>query len=47
MEIVRLDAEADPLDVGGLLVTLDYRIRATGETARLDLAIALDGGGGA
>ncbi len=43
VEIVRLDAGADRQDPGRLVVTLEYRIRATGEQRVLDFDIRLDG----
>jgi phage baseplate assembly protein W len=43
IEIMRLDAGADPIDPAMLTVTLDYRTRATGEEQTLAFGVALDG----
>ncbi|PXA83616.1 hypothetical protein DMC47_43005 [Nostoc sp. 3335mG] len=43
IEILRLDAGADPIDPAMLTITLDYRTRATGEEQALDFALSLDG----
>lgn len=44
VDVVRLDAGADPEDPGRLAVTLEYRVRASGEERELTLGLALDGG---
>lgn len=46
VDIVHLDAGADPEDPGRLTVTLEYRVRASGEVRELVLTVALDGGTG-
>lgn len=43
VEIVRLDAGADPQEPGRLVVTLEYRVRATGEQNVLAFDVRLDG----
>ena len=43
VEIARLDAAADRHDPGRLVVTLQYRVRATGEQHELNFGIQLDG----
>lgn len=43
VEIVRLDAGADLQDPGRLVVTLEYRVRATGEQTVLAFDVRLDG----
>jgi phage baseplate assembly protein W len=43
IEIVRLDAGSDEGDPGRLLITLQYRLRATRELDRLDYAVQLTG----
>jgi phage baseplate assembly protein W len=44
-ELVRVDAGGDPLDAGRLVVSLAYRVRATGERHQLDFDVQLDGEG--
>jgi phage baseplate assembly protein W len=43
IEIVRLDAEADPSDPGRLVITLEYRLKASRELDRLTTAVQLTG----
>ena len=43
IEIVRLDAEADPGDPGRLVITLEYRLKASRELDRLTTAVQLTG----
>jgi phage baseplate assembly protein W len=43
IEIVRLDAEADPDDPGRLVITLEYRLKASRELDRLTTAVQLTG----
>ena len=43
IEILRLDAGADPIDPAMLTITLDYRTRATGEEQALVFGMSLDG----
>ena len=43
IEIVRLDAEADPNDPGRLVITLEYRLKASRELDRLTTAVQLTG----
>ena len=43
VEVVRLDAGANPDDPGRLDVALEYRVRATQETGQLTLAVDLTG----
>jgi Bacteriophage baseplate protein W len=42
VDVVRLDAEANPDDPGRLDVTLDYRIRASAEDGQLTISINLE-----
>ena len=44
VDVVRLDAGADAEHPGRLAVTLEYRVRASGEERELTLGLALDGG---
>ena len=46
VDVVRLDAGANPDDPGRLDVTLDYRLRASQEDGRLTITIDLTGEGG-
>ena len=43
IEIVRLDAEADPADPGRLVITLEYRLKASRELDRLTTTVPLTG----
>ena len=43
---LRVDASRDPGDPGRLYVTLEYRVRATGEEDRLAVRLDLEGGAG-
>jgi phage baseplate assembly protein W len=43
IEVVRLDAEADPDDPGRLVITLEYRLKASRELDRLTTAVQLTG----
>jgi len=42
---VRVDAVRNPESPGRLDVTLEYRVRSTGNEDRLSVQVALDGGG--
>lgn len=44
VEIVRLDAGQDAADAGMLMVSLDYRVRETGDQQALVLGVSLDAG---
>jgi hypothetical protein len=41
---VRVDAQRNAEDPGRLDITLDYRVRSTGDEERLSVQVALDGG---
>jgi phage baseplate assembly protein W len=44
IQIVRLNAGADPRDPAMLLITLEYRVRDTGTTDKIDASIELQAG---